>query len=107
MARFIKDRKASKGQIPGSLILIGSQKMDQPKIRLMEYNSENLVEKELSSIEETIHCKDSGQVSWINIYGIHDLDLMKRLGEIFNLHPLFLEDIMNTDQRPRYEDAEI
>jgi len=45
MARFIKDRKASKGQIPGSLILIGSQKMDQPKIRLMEYNPENLVEK--------------------------------------------------------------
>ncbi len=107
MARFIKDRKASKGQIPGSLILIGSQKMEQPIIRLMEYNSENLVEKELSSIEDTIHCKDSGQVSWINIYGIHDLDLMKRLGEIFNLHPLFLEDIMNTDQRPRYEDGDL
>ncbi len=107
MARFIKDRKASKGQIPGSLILIGSQKMEQPIIRLMEYNPENIVEKELSSIEEIIHCKDSGQVSWINIYGIHDLDLMKRLGEIFNLHPLFLEDIMNTDQRPRYEDGDL
>jgi magnesium transporter len=71
----------------------------------MEYDRENLVEKELSSIEEVVQCKDSAPVSWINIYGIHDFDLMKRLGEIFDLHPLFLEDIMNTDQRPRYEDG--
>jgi len=106
MARFIKDRKASKGQIPGSLILIGNQKMDRPVIRLMEYNPEKLAEKELSSIEEALAVQDTGIVTWINIYGIHDLDLMSRLGEIFNLHPLFLEDIMNTDQRPRYEDGD-
>lgn len=106
MARFIKDTKASKGHIPGSLILIGNQKMDQPVIRLIEYDTEGLVDKELKSIEEVIPCKDSTQVSWINIYGIHDLELMHRLGEIFELHPLFLEDIMNTDQRPKYEDRD-
>jgi magnesium transporter len=106
MARFIKDRTASTGQIPGSLILIGKQKMDQSEIRLMEYNQESLVEKELESIEEVIAYKDSDLVSWINIYGIHDQDLMKRLGEIFELQPLFLEDIMNTDQRPKYEDGD-
>lgn len=105
MARFIKDRKASKGQIPGSLILIGKQKMEQPIIRLMEYNSAALEEKELSSIEEAIPCKSSDSVSWLNIYGIHDLDLMKRLGEIFDFHPLIMEDIMNTDQRPKYDDG--
>ena len=107
MARFIKDRSAAKGQVPGSLILIGKQKMEHPEIRLMEYDMEGLVEKELKSIEEAVPCKDSDQVSWINIYGIHDLDLMNRLGEIFGLHPLFLEDIMNTDQRPRYEDGDL
>ena len=107
MARFIKDRSAAKGQIPGSLILIGKQKMEHPEIRLMEYDMEGLVEKELKSIEEAVPCKDSDPVSWINIYGIHDLDLMNRLGEIFGLHPLFLEDIMNTDQRPRYEDGDL
>jgi magnesium transporter len=106
MARFIKDRKASKGQIPGSLILIGNQKMDRPIIRLMEYTKEHLVEKELSSIEEAIACKDSEKVSRINIFGIHDLDLMQRIGEIFDLHPLILEDILNTDQRPKYDDGD-
>lgn len=107
MARFIKDRLASKGQIPGSLILIGNQKMERPDIRLMEYTRENLIEKELSSIDEAVACKESDAVSWINIYGIHDLDLMKRLGEIFEFHPLILEDILNTDQRPKYDDGEI
>jgi len=106
MARFIKDRNASKGQIPGSLILIGNQKMDKPIIRLIEYRKEKLEEKELSSIEEASEIKDPKAVSWLNIYGIHDLGIMSRLGEIFELHPLFLEDVMNTDQRPKYVDGE-
>lgn len=106
MARFITDRKASKGQIPGSLILIGNQKMDRAVINLMEYNREQLVEKELSDIEEAKNLQDPDTVTWINIFGIHDKDLMNRIGEIFGLHPLVLEDIMNTDQRPKYEDGE-
>lgn len=107
MARFIKDRKESKGQIPGSLILIGNQKMDKPVITLMEYTREHLVEKQLTTIEETLPCKDTDAVSWINLYGIHDLDLMQRLGEIFEFHPLIMEDILNTDQRPKYDDGEL
>ncbi len=106
MARFIKDRIASKGQIPGSLILIGKQKMEHAVVKLMEYDTENLVEKEIDSIEDVASCKESDSVSWINIYGIHDLDLIQRLGEIFGLHPLFLEDILNTDQRPKYENSD-
>jgi magnesium transporter len=107
MARFIKDRKASKGQIPGSLILIGKQKMEEPVIRLMEYNKDTIVEKELSSADEALACKNSPAISWINIYGIHDLELMKHLGEIFEFHPLIMEDILNTDQRPKYDDGDI
>ena len=63
MARFLKDRKASKGQIPGSLILIGNQKMDQTVLKLMEYNSKSLVELKLKSIEEAISTKSPGSVS--------------------------------------------
>ena len=105
MARFIKDRTALKGQVPGSLILIGKQKMDKPVIQLMEVDADNLIEKELSSIEEAAQSKTSKPVSWINICGIHDTSMMQQLGEIFELDPLFLEDVLNTDQRPRYEDA--
>jgi len=106
MARFLKNRIATKGQAPGSLILIGKQKMEHPEIRLIEYDAEHLVEKELDTIEEAAACKDNNQVSWINIYGIHDLDLIQRLGEIFNLPALFLEDILDTDLSPKYEDGD-
>lgn len=106
MARFIKDRSASRGQQPGSLILIGNQKMEKPVIRLMEIESENLEEKELESIDEAASCKDSSPVSWINVWGIHDTDMILRLGELFGLHPLFLEDILNTDQRPRFVEGD-
>ncbi len=106
MARFLKDRIASKGQVPGSLVLIGRQKMDRPVIQLIEYDAGQLVEKELGSIDEAIKCKENDRVSWINIYGIHDTELIRKAGEIFELPPLFLEDILNTDQRPIYEDGD-
>ncbi len=106
MARFIKDRTNAKGQAPGSLIFIGNQKMDEPVINLIEYSGDNLIEKKCQSIEEACVNINSKGVSWINIYGIHDLDLMKKIGEIFNFHPLLLEDILNTDQRPKYDDGE-
>lgn len=106
MARFIKDRSKARGTAPGTLIHIGEQKMEKPIIQLIEYDSENLAEKELDSIEEIIECKNSDPVSWINIYGIHDLDIIKRLGEIFELNPLLMEDILNTDQQPKYFDGE-
>jgi magnesium transporter len=106
MARFIKNRAASTGQMPGSLVLIGTKKMEHPVIQLMEFDADKLIEKELESIEEAAACIDSEEMSWINIWGIHDPDMMRRLGEIFQLHPIFMEDIMNTDQLPRYEDGD-
>jgi magnesium transporter len=103
MARFIKDRSAAKGQVPGSLILIGKQKMEETLIQLMDIEGEQLVEREMDSIEELMELKDSSTVSWINIWGIHDLELIRRIGEILDLHSLVLEDILNTDQPPTYD----
>ncbi len=106
MARFIKDRTASKGMSPGSLVLIGNQKMKHPVIQLMEMDAEYLEERELKTIEEAVPCLDSSPVSWINIWGIHDMDMMQKLSEIFSLQPLFMEDVLNTDQTPKYEEGE-
>lgn len=106
MARFIKDRKASRGTIPGSLILIGNQKMEKPEIRLMDIESEKLEEGLLDTIDEAAAHKDSAPVSWINVWGIHDMKMMERMGEIFELHTLLLEDVLNTDLRPKYEEGD-
>lgn len=106
MARFLKDRTAAKGQRPGSLVLIGTQKMEHPIIQLMDFDTDNLTEKELGSIDEAVDYIQTDQMSWINIYGIHDPELMQKIADIFQLHPIFMEDIMDTDQLPRYEDGD-
>lgn len=106
MARFIKNRDNIKGQVPGSLILVGKQKMEQPIIQLMTYDEENLLEKELSSIREINDHLEHKGVKWMNIYGIHDKDLISDLGTHFSIHSLHLEDILNTDHRPKFEDHE-
>ena len=105
MARFIKDKSASFGQAPGTPILIGSKKMEQAVIQLMEISSGELLEKKLESIEEVAKCKDTAAVSWINIWGIHDVQMIQKLGEHFDLPTLLLEDILNTDHRPKYEEG--
>jgi len=106
MARFIKDRTSTKGHAPGSLILVGNKKMDKPVIRLMDYSSEHLEEKELGRIGDLTPYIERESVTWINIYGIHDLNLIKELGDILKLDNLLLEDILNTDQMPKYESGE-
>lgn len=105
MARFIKDRSAATGTAPGSLIFIGEQKMVKPIIQLIEYDENDLEEKELFDINEIIPSINNKKVSWINVYGIHDVRMIERLGEILELRPLFLEDLLNTDQQPIYEDG--
>lgn len=106
MARFLKDRIKTKGQAPGTLVFIGNQKMEAPLIQIMQYNAEYIEEHENISIEEAFENIKSSGVNWINIYGLHDLDLIKKIGKIFNIPSLILEDVVNTDQRPKYEDAE-
>lgn len=106
MARFLEDREKAKGQAPGSLIFIGKQKMERSVINIMDYNAQYLNEHNLESIDECIPYLSKDTVSWINIYGLHDVDLMKRVGELFKLDSLFLEDMLNTDQMPKYDDGE-
>jgi magnesium transporter len=106
MARFIKDRTKAKGKAPGALVLIGNQKMDQPIIQVMQYNTDSIFEMEFDNIQEALSSRKPGFVNWINIYGIHDLQLIQDLGDTLDIPPLLLEDMVNTDQLPKYENIE-
>jgi magnesium transporter len=93
------------GEMPGANIFIGKQKMENSRIKIFDYSPTEMVEKEIDSFEgifEFIHKKKN--VTWINIDGLHDVDLIQRLGETFNIHPLIIEDILNTDNRPKYDE---
>ncbi|MDL2251501.1 magnesium/cobalt transporter CorA [Odoribacter sp. OttesenSCG-928-J03] len=101
MARFLKDKKKSKGAAPGSLIFIGQQRMKEPLINVTQYNSEYIKEGKLKSIDKVNEFLSDEHITWISISGLHNTDLFKCLGEQFNIHPLILEDILNTDERPK------
>lgn len=106
MARFLKSREESDGKSPGSLIFIGDQKMDSAKVRLIDYDSVSLTEKELKDIHSESHLKNTPTVTWLNISGLHDLEMIQNIGKVFDLHPLVLEDLLNTGQRPKVEEFE-
>ena len=104
MSRFLKRISKKAGMSPGSLVHTGEQKIEKATISIINYDPESLVEKELSAIEETYPHRDSDPVTWININGLHDVEIIGKVGQHFDIHPLTLEDVVNTAQRPKAED---
>ncbi len=104
MPRLIKRRSRKAGLPPGTLIHIGEKKVEALKITIMDYDEAHFQEKETKAVEECFAFKDTPGVTWINIDGLHQIDFLEKLGECYGFHPLVLEDILNTDQRPKMED---
>ncbi len=101
----IKTRNKKKGQEPGTLMYTG-EKTENIKISLIDYNEKELDEKIIEKVEECFPFKDNSNVTWINIRGLHNIKIIDAIGKHFDLHPLLLEDILATDQRPKTEDFE-
>jgi magnesium transporter len=74
------------------------------RITIMDYDEAHLEERQVGSVEECYPYKDSPTVTWINIDGLRDAEAIDKLGARFALHPLILEDILNTSERPKIED---
>jgi len=104
MPKLIKKRSKKAGLPPGSLVHIGEKKAEEVKITIIDYDETHFQEKVIKTIEECIPFKDKPTVTWINVDGIHQVELLEKLGQCYGLHPLTLEDILNTDQRPKIED---
>jgi magnesium transporter len=105
-AKFFKKASKKAGLSPGTLVHVGEQKIDKARIALMNYDQDRLEEKVFKRIEESFACKDTPPVSWINIDGLHEVEVIEKIGTHFGIHPLTMEDIVNTGQRPKLEDSE-
>jgi magnesium transporter len=92
------------GQPPGTPLFIGRQKMEEVRLSYMRYNENLYEEKENTTPEECVELCSSSDVVWINVEGIHDTKTIEKIGELFNIHSLTIEDIVNTMQRPKFED---
>jgi magnesium transporter len=106
MPRIIKKSSKSRGLPPGALIHIGEKKTDKVKISVMDYSIGKFNEMEIKKVEDCFSLKRKPSISWINVDGLHEIDVIEKLGKCFEIHPLVLEDILNTDQRPKMEDFE-
>jgi magnesium transporter len=101
---MFKTRRSTPGSSPATLIPhLVDGKVVPPKITLIEYDKATLEERTITDIREISPHLDNRKVTWINIDGLGDVETLKALGEMFHLHPLALEDVLNTGQRPKTE----
>jgi magnesium transporter len=100
----IKKKSTSKiGLPPGSIVYLGERKVEKVTITLTEYDEKDCDQYEIKSVEEIDPFTDTPQVTWVSVCGLHETDFLKQIGEKFKVHPLVLEDILNTDTRPKIE----
>jgi magnesium transporter len=104
MPKLMKNRSRKSGLPPGTLIHIGEAKSTEPKITIIDYDDSSFQEKEVEEVSGCFPYRGTPSVTWINIEGLSNVEMLEKLGECYGLHPLVLEDILNTDQRPKMED---
>lgn len=102
--RFIYKRSKKSALPPGTLIHVGEKREETVKISVIDYDKKKYEEKNVNEIEECFPFKETSTVTWINIDGVHQVEVIEKLGKYFNIHPLILEDVVNTGQRPKYDD---
>jgi magnesium transporter len=104
MPRTVKKRSQKAGLPPGTPVHIGERQIEKTRITLFGYNEQEVEEKELGRAKECVLFKNNSTITWINVVGLHQVEVLEELNGCFDLHPLVLEDILNTDQRPKMED---
>ena len=104
MPKLIKRTSQKAGLPPGTLVHIGEETSEKTKITLLAYDELHAQEREVETVDQILRLQDEPTVTWINVDGIHQVEMMQQLGDRFALHPLVLEDILNTGQRPKIED---
>jgi magnesium transporter len=104
MSRLLKKRSKKAGLAPGTLIHIGTPRPESTKLELIEYDKDHLERRQLPSLEECPLPRPAPTITWINVEGITQVEVLQHFGSCFGIHPLVLEDILATDQRPKAED---
>jgi len=98
---------ADKAGLPaGTLMHIGTKHQSECKISVIQYNAETLLRHEISTISDLQPLQNTELITWVNIDGLSDISVIEDIGHELNIHPLVLEDILSTHQRPKLEEYE-
>jgi len=104
MKRYGKQVAQKAGLEPGALIHIGEKRLAQTRFTIIDYDAQSCAEKSIDQVEASFAFKDTPTVSWIDVQGLQDTAIIEKIGKHFHIHPLLLEDILTTGQRPKMED---
>jgi magnesium transporter len=102
--RKVFRRGKKSGMPPGTPVFVGERKRDTIDISIIDYSRQHLEEIQNAGLDDCIRLRDSPNITWINVNGIHDVNTIQTLADLFGLHPLTTEDISNTHQRPKVEE---
>ncbi|MGF6906858.1 magnesium/cobalt transporter CorA [Fusobacterium sp. PH5-44] len=94
------------GLSPGSLVYTGNIKNKKVKVISLSYNSDDIHVLEHDSYRSSTQLKDNDYTHWINVIGLHNIETIEKIGKIYIIDNLILEDILNINQRPKYEERE-
>jgi magnesium transporter len=104
--KFLKKRSVKAGMPPGSLVHIGETPAEAVSLELIGYDRDGFEEQRFHTVDDCLPHLERPGITWVNVEGVHNIEIIRHLGEHFALHPLVLEDIVNTVQRPKIEDYE-
>jgi len=106
MSRYIEKKKEDIGLSPYALVFRGQKKTDKIVLRAMDFNLEDVTELEVKSTDDLVALKKSKKLSWLNIDGLDDVDLMENLARVFKIDHNILSDVMNPSSRPKMQEFE-
>lgn len=96
-----------KGNIPGNMVFTGSRKVESASVNYVGYNMDIIVNENYRvELIDDIPATTEDLNQWYRIIGLHELDLIKKFGDRYRIHPLVLEDIVDVNQRPKFEEYE-
>lgn len=104
MTRFVKKHKKEIGISPDELWFRGEQKIETVLLRLIDFDAKNLEENSINSVKDILKYQEKDTVTWLNIDGLHNADVMEEIAKVFNLDKIILADVMHTQSRPKVQE---
>jgi magnesium transporter len=103
MTRLFPKRSRPAGLPPGSLLYTGKPEAGKIRLSVIEYTEDSFIEKDDVSTEECLQFIATPAMTWIQVYGVSDPNMIASIGKHFKLHALVLEDIVSTGQRSKLD----
>ena len=99
---LFKKRGPAVGARPGTLVI--AEGAPPPRIRVIAFDADGIEQHEIDDVTELEKVASDPRTTWIDIQGLGDEEVLRHVGEVFQLHPLALEDVVHVPQRPKTDE---